>query len=112
MGVPFRILSGLYGLLEPGHPIPDYDHLLVPDEVEKHAALLQEQMRDDPFTQVAFVTRTLAVDPGGGPYREALIRACGGAQTDFNIVEFESEYVDAEWLETRIRSLLLEMNDS
>ena len=109
--VPFRILSGLYGLLEPGHPIPDYDHLLVADEVEEHAVLLQEQMQDDPFTRVAFVTRTLAVDPGGGPYREALRRACTRAQLDFHLVEFESEFLEAEWLEPRIRKLLAEPGD-
>jgi len=106
LGAGFRILSGLYGLLEPDREIPDYDHLLTSDQVPRHAGKIERQLRDSATGRVVFVTRALAADPGTGPYREAMRQACTDAEVDFEILEIGSPDPHVEELAGLIRSLL------
>ncbi|MCK9995028.1 MAG: hypothetical protein KAH56_01975, partial [Candidatus Krumholzibacteria bacterium] len=88
LGTGFRILSGLYGLLDADREIPEYDHLLTDDQVPGHALKIEQQLRESAVGRVVFVTRTLAADPGTSAYRKAMRRACEGAGVGFEILEF------------------------
>lgn len=102
----FFILSGFYGILDPDQEIPEYDYLLTSDQVPHHAGKVEPQLRESAAERVIFITRTLAVDPGAGPYREVMRQACAGAEVGFEIVEFASPDPSAEELASLIRPLL------
>ncbi len=85
----FRILSGLYGLLERDQKIPDYDHLLTYDQVPGHAKKLAGQLAESNAVRVVFITRSLAEDPGTGPYRQAILQGCATAQVECEILEIK-----------------------
>jgi hypothetical protein len=106
LGVNFHILSGLYGLLEPEREIPNYDHLLTALQVQDHASLLKKQLSDWGMGKVVFVTRTLVVDPGTGPYREAIRQACRDGDVGLDILEIGPEDPEDGNLEVRIREIL------
>jgi len=86
-GLEFRILSGLYGLLTPDHPIPDYDHLLTEDRIPEHAELVGGQLGNPGPGRVVFISRSLAEDPGCGPYRDAMAMACTLVGSEFRVRE-------------------------
>ena len=83
----FRILSGLYGLLEQDEKIPDYDHLLTYEQVPGHAKKLAGQLASSNVGRVIFITRTLEDDPGTEPYRQAILEACSAVQVECEILE-------------------------
>jgi hypothetical protein len=87
LGWDFAILSGLHGLLEPDRPLAWYDHLLTADQVEDHAARCAGQLPEWGVAGVVLVSRSEEVDPGVGPYRECLERACAKAGIPFRVVE-------------------------
>ena len=99
----FRILSGLYGLLEQDKKIPDYDHLLTDDQVPDHAEKLAGQLVASNAGRVIFITRSLVEDPGTGPYRKAMFQACSAVQVECEILEIKpgdpsiSELVERMW---------------
>lgn len=88
-GCGFVILSGEFGLLEPSAPIPDYDHLLLTDEVETHAHRLAAQIAEQGITQILFFTLPVAKDEKLAPYHAALRRACETATVKLNFVEID-----------------------
>ena len=106
LGVGFYILSGLYGLLDPGREIPDYDHLLTSLQVPEHAGVIEVQLREAGTGRVIFVTRTLDVDPGSGPYREAMATACRLARVDMEVLEIGPGQTDLAGLKERIHELI------
>jgi len=106
LGTGFRILSGLYGLLEPDREIPEYDHLLTVEQVPSHAGKIEQQLRESATERVIFITRTLVVDPDTGPYREAMRQACAGAEVGFEVLEIESTEPSSTELAVLIRPLL------
>ncbi len=83
----FRILSGLYGLLEQDEKIPDYDHQLTHEQVPGHAEKLAGQLASSNVGRVIFITRSLAEDPGTEPYRQAILEACFTVQVECEILE-------------------------
>ena len=86
-GFEFRILSGLYGLLEAGQMIPDYDHLLTAEQVPEHVVKLKGQLAKLKVAKVIFITRTLEEDPGTEAYRQAMGLACAAVEVDLEILE-------------------------
>ena len=88
-GCSFYILSGEYGLLAPDEPIPDYDHLLVADEVEAHAFKLSEQIKRYGITQIIFFTLSILRDEKLAPYHAALRLACTQASVNLSFVEID-----------------------
>jgi len=99
----FRILSGLYGLLEQDKMIPDYDHLLRSDQIQEHAKKLAGQLTASTAGRVVFITRSLAEDPGTEPYRQAMLQGCSIARVECEILEIRpgdpsiSELVAGIW---------------
>lgn len=83
----FRILSGLYGLLEAGQMIPDYDHLLTVEQVSEHALKLEGQLAELKVAKVIFITRSLGEDPATEAYRQALGLACSAVKVEMEILE-------------------------
>jgi hypothetical protein len=53
-GAQFYILSGEFGLLKPSDPIPYYDHLLAPPEIDQLAAKIAGQLVTEHLTKVTF----------------------------------------------------------
>jgi len=78
-GELFLILSGEYGLLGAGDPIPWYDHLLVANEVGGLALVVEGQLRALGVTELVYYSVDLGVDPLVGPYRSVIARACDSA---------------------------------
>ena len=71
-GLPFFILSGVYGFISGDELIPYYDHLLVAHEVEALVPSLLKQLRKHEVEVLHFYTKT---KPNWVPYRKALEEA-------------------------------------
>jgi len=106
LGTGFRILSGLYGLLEPDREIPEYDHLLTSDQVSRHAEKIEQQLRESAIERVIFITRSFAADPGAQPYRESMSRSCAGMGVGCEILEIGSPDPSVEELTALIQKQL------
>lgn len=72
----FAILSGKFGLLAPGDPIPYYDRLLKEGDIsplsDRVAALLKKKSAQ----KIIFLVPDPEDDPAVSPYIECMIRAC------------------------------------
>ncbi|NIM92931.1 MAG: hypothetical protein GTO18_04380 [Anaerolineales bacterium] len=90
-GIPFFILSGEFGLLEPCDPIPDYEHLLVQSEVNIHAELVAGQFQDFGVKGFVFFTVPVSQDPNVAPYIECMKAACERAGVEMSIVEISGD---------------------
>lgn len=88
-GCGFYILSGEFGLLAPEALIPDYDHLLVADEIEANAFKLAEQIKRYSITQIVFFTLPVLLDEKLAPYHAALRLACVIASAQLSFVEID-----------------------
>lgn len=88
-GATFRILSGEFGLLAPGEPIPWYDHLLRPDEAMKIAVRVSVSIHALGVLEVVFFTAGADADPNLAPYHAAIAEACRrvGAKLRLEAVE-------------------------
>jgi hypothetical protein len=98
--VGFRVLSGEFGLVAAGEPIPDYDHLLTGDEVAAHAGRVADQLREIGPLGVVFFTRDAEADPGAQPYRSCCEEACRLAGVPCRVIELPAGAVGIEILES------------
>ncbi len=98
-GAGFRILSGRFGLLAAGEPIPWYDHLLTAGEVPAHAATVARQLADTGAGGVVYFTRGAAVDPGTPPYLACCQEACERADLPLRVVELPAGPLDLAMLD-------------
>lgn len=87
--LPFFILSGRFGLVRPEECIPDYDHLLKPDEVPALATRLVEQMDRYGLGGLVYFTEPLVGNVRRVPYHAALSAACFVSSRPFLAVELE-----------------------
>ena len=78
-GEHFLILSGEYGLLKPDDPIPWYDHLLRPDEVEDLVLPVTAQLTALGVNELIYYSVDPAIDPLIVPYRHTVTQACARA---------------------------------
>jgi len=78
-GVHFCILSGKFGLVDWDHPLPWYDHLLLPEEVQHLADTVTQQLVEKNITRIDYYTRLPKVDPNVSPYANAMEAACRSA---------------------------------
>lgn len=90
LGLPFRILSGRYGLISAEEPIPHYDHLLAEAEVGDHASRVAQDLRSAGVGQVVFYSRPAGEDRNLGPYWRVMELACSEAGAELMIVEIEA----------------------
>ncbi len=87
VGLDFFILSGEFGLLPAQQPIPWYDHLLLPEEVEGLSVRMAQQIRDHEISGVVYFTRSSNQDPNVQPYRNAITAACTQTSKPLFIIE-------------------------
>ena len=91
LGLEFYILSGEFGLIPPDRPIPWYDHLLLPDEVDDLVERMVAQIRRNKVDGITYFTNALDADPNLLPYHSAIVSACNLADRPCFIVEVELE---------------------
>ena len=96
INVPLFILSGKFGLISHAEPIPWYDHLLLPTEVDELSERVQSQIRSHGITGLVYFTVSLAEDTRLVPYHDVMSAACKSTGTQFVIVNIAT---DAPWLE-------------
>ena len=80
------IFSGKYGLIGPETPIPNYDHLLQADEIDRFVEPTAEILSEHGITSVIFVAEPREIN-GWENYYRVLERACARAGVSLN---FES----------------------
>lgn len=91
LGLPFFVLSGHYGLVSPQDKIPDYDHLLQPEEVSKLSYLLTRQISEQRIDGFVYFSKPLTSSPNVQPYHDALAAACEVLSFPLYIVELKEE---------------------
>ena len=84
-GVSFVILSGKHGIIDASEKFAYYDHLLVPAEVEAHAALVASQLKKKGVTKLAFYTASVLKDPNVKAYINCITLACANNRTTLEI---------------------------
>ena len=98
-GAEFRILSGRFGLVAAGQPIPDYDQPLTAAAAPLLAEAVAARLREIGPGRVVLFTRTDGDDPGAGPYRACCLAACDRAGLPCRVVELPAGPVDVAMLE-------------
>ena len=92
LGLEFYILSGEFGLIPPDRPIPWYDHLLLPDEVDDLVERMVAQIRRNKVDGITYFTTALDADPNLlAVTHSAIVSACNLADRPCFIVEVELE---------------------
>ena len=71
----FGILSGLYGLIPPDHPIPYYDHLLQLSEMNDRIDEVEAVLRDWEIHEIHWFSGAFEMDANVGRYRTVMERA-------------------------------------
>jgi tetratricopeptide (TPR) repeat protein len=102
VGLPFRVLSGEYGLVSSELPIPDYNHLLTPEKAPALAQVVARQIRAEEITGFVYFTKPLSTNPKVLPYQEALAIACREMSISLCVVELENKSM-------RLRNDVMEM---
>jgi hypothetical protein len=81
----FMIFSGKYGLIGPDQTIPDYNHLLMPKEIETHSSFVAKQIKEKKIEKILFYVGDTVADKNIKTYAECASRACEKAHIDFEI---------------------------
>ena len=74
--VELYILSGKFGLIRASQSIPDYDHLLVNDEVPDLVRMVKAQLSFYQLSRIVFYTYSTEQDPKVAAYQECIKQAC------------------------------------
>ena len=85
----FAILSGRFGLIGPDEPIPDYDHLLKPDEIPAMAERVAATLKQWEVTRVRWFTVAFEMDPNVSRYSDVMTRAATLAGSEFELELWE-----------------------
>lgn len=88
---PLFILSGRFGLLAAGDPIPWYDHLLGADEAPALAQRVARRLRELGVTEVEYHTAAPAAVAPIRPYLETMRAACAESGAALTIVELAGD---------------------
>ena len=91
-GIPFVILSGKFGLLNPFDQIPYYDHLLKKPDIKEHADLVANQLKLLHVSKLYFFTASEKSDPNSIPYLECIRSAC--SKNGIKLMIMEEAYYD------------------
>lgn len=87
--LPFLILSGKFGLIQPEKCIPFYDHLLKPEEVPALTELVLGQIPQLGVDIFLYFTKPLASNVSLRPYHDTFAGACRRMSLPFLAVELE-----------------------
>lgn len=86
LGIPFYILSGLFGLIPSDEPIPYYDHLLLPDEMNAMAIKVMEGIKKNKINKVIFFINAFQDDKVNYTYVAAMMLGCEMAKIQLCVV--------------------------
>ncbi len=75
VGAKFGILSGLYGLISPDQPIPDYDHLLQLCEMDDRVDQVEATLREWDIDEIHWYSVAFEMDANVGRYRMVMEQA-------------------------------------
>lgn len=89
---PFLILSGEYGLLEPGEMIPWYDKLLLAHEVPGMAETVASQLRRRGVGVIRFHALPKTA-PGWAPYYMLMEEACSRAGVELSVTVLDDSFI-------------------
>ena len=90
LGLKFLILSGEYGILEPTDPIPYYEHLLIPSEVQEHSVNVAGQLEEFGVKELIFFARSITEDENLQPYIDCIRIATQKAGIELKIIDLPS----------------------
>lgn len=82
----FGILSGLYGLIAPEHPIPHYDHLLQLSEMSDRSTEVEAVLRAWDINEILWYSVGFEMDPNVGRYRTVMERAAAKVNASLDLV--------------------------
>ncbi|MFQ5747645.1 MAG: hypothetical protein ACE5HF_10570, partial [Gemmatimonadota bacterium] len=92
LSVPFLILSGRFGLLDPDEGIPWYDERLTEGKVGALVPIVAGQLAARHVTAIAFYARPRPTE-GWGPYYEVLERACRECRIPMRVESLGAAYL-------------------
>jgi len=95
-GFPFAILSGKYGLIDAEHPIPHYDKLMQPEEVDPLATANAHYLVGRGIERVIFLAADLETDPRGKPYLASIREGAKRAGVILEVI-FIPPYPERLW---------------
>jgi tetratricopeptide (TPR) repeat protein len=87
--LPFLILSGRFGLIQPEQRIPAYDHLLKSQEVPALIELVLGQVPPLGIDRFVYCTKPLASSTNLRPCHDTIVGACRRMSLPFLTVELE-----------------------
>jgi len=99
LNLDFFILSGEYGLIHYLHPIPWYDHLLIPTKVGSLIDLVACQIKEYGIMRLVYFTKHLMNSKSILPYHDTIVAACSRESVPVFIIELEEEEDMADWRE-------------
>lgn len=85
-GLEFMILSGEYGLIDREYPLPYYDHLLQPGEVDKLSSLVASTLCMTGINEVVYHTAAPELVAAIRPYLAVMEAACDRASVALRVV--------------------------
>lgn len=85
-GLEFMILSGQFGLIAADEPLPWYDHLLQPEEVDTLAGKVAATLRLLQAREVEYHTVAPESTPPVRPYQAVMLAACARAGACLRVV--------------------------
>lgn len=86
VGLKFFILSGEFGLIAPCTPIPYYNHLLEPSEVDEHSGKVASQLQELGIKEIVYFTKPVVDDARLVSYLDSLKSACNRGSVPLFVV--------------------------
>lgn len=83
--VPFRILSGEYGLLKPEDPIPWYDKKLEFEMIPLLLPIVSKQIKSQQIESILFFAKDATKLPEWLPYYKILELACAACAVNLKV---------------------------
>ena len=81
----FAILSGQFGLLEAHDPIPYYDHLLHPSELDGMTQRVATTLKEWGISEIRWFSVAFEMDPNVTRYRDVMLRAATQVDAAFDL---------------------------
>lgn len=92
-GFDFMILSGEYGLIDRDYPLPLYDHLLQPSEVDKLSSKVATTLCMAGVKEVVYHTAAPEIFSAVRPYLAVIESACDRASVALRLVILDGDPV-------------------
>jgi len=91
LNIDCYILSGKYGIIGTCDLIPDYDYMLVSEDVTKCSQKIEKQLKTFKIEQIIFFMRPLTEDENVKPYMELIKLTCKKNDISLTIVNLTEQ---------------------